>query len=449
MTIMLASAFAGTAPSILPKAAAANANLYVSAENSQFQNYFAGPQVIEVVVIDSDIKDTNEGKGEPDVTINGNKLRMVQATDGNWYGYFADRAQAQKADATARGDGVLTRNGTGLDFGVFCTPQGATNVLGPAFTQTVAVALPRQTTGVAGAQGESSPTVCTGSNISALHNNVVRENKTLNHGGSGVTVGQLGILQSNLWPFIQLYDFSAGGSVIVQYNKGGGVQKTTLSFDTIPSNMIGLSLDRSNYPINSQVHATMTDPQLNIDPTDEDSWTFGTSPTNSTIFYQLFDENGAKTGDGRVSNALTGNLTGLMFESNGLVEVDGDVQSSGTPVILIQDNADSGIATSTGSLVTTLATASSSTIGDGDQPVTFTEQSPNSGIFGTYDESDTSVLKVTSNALRGTSASIEYNAASDSIVVAQYFGTLSFDEAALGGEWNSGEEIAISLVDGD
>ena len=27
--------------------------------------------VIEVVVIDSDINDTDEGKGEPDVTVNG------------------------------------------------------------------------------------------------------------------------------------------------------------------------------------------------------------------------------------------------------------------------------------------------------------------------------------------------------------------------------------------
>jgi len=44
MTIMLASAFAVGAPSVLPKAAAANANLFVSAENSQFQNYFSGPQ---------------------------------------------------------------------------------------------------------------------------------------------------------------------------------------------------------------------------------------------------------------------------------------------------------------------------------------------------------------------------------------------------------------------
>ena len=57
----------------------------------------SGPQVIEVVVIDSDINDTDEAKGEPDVTVNGKILRMVQGVDGNWYGYFADRIMADNS----------------------------------------------------------------------------------------------------------------------------------------------------------------------------------------------------------------------------------------------------------------------------------------------------------------------------------------------------------------
>ena len=88
MTIMLAGGMTFAVPGVMPAAHAANANLFVSAENSQFDNYMAGPMVIEVVVIDTDISDTNEGKGEPDVTVQGKDLRMAQATDGNWYGYF-------------------------------------------------------------------------------------------------------------------------------------------------------------------------------------------------------------------------------------------------------------------------------------------------------------------------------------------------------------------------
>jgi hypothetical protein len=42
-------------PGAMPEAMAANANLFVSAENSQFGNLVSGPQVVEVVVVDSNI----------------------------------------------------------------------------------------------------------------------------------------------------------------------------------------------------------------------------------------------------------------------------------------------------------------------------------------------------------------------------------------------------------
>jgi len=71
-----------------------NPNLFVSAENPQFENHFAGSMVVEVIVNDPNLKDTGQGKGEPDVTFNGKSLRMVQAVDGNWYAYFANVAKA-------------------------------------------------------------------------------------------------------------------------------------------------------------------------------------------------------------------------------------------------------------------------------------------------------------------------------------------------------------------
>ena len=122
MAIMVAGGLTFAVPGVMPAAHAANANLFVSAENSQFDNYMSGPQVIEVVVIDSDINDTDEAKGEPDVTVNGKILRMVQAVDGNWYGYFADRNMAQIADSTTGVDGA------GLDFGAFCGQIGRAHV---------------------------------------------------------------------------------------------------------------------------------------------------------------------------------------------------------------------------------------------------------------------------------------------------------------------------------
>src|SRR5215467_11397421 len=99
--------------------AATNPNLFVSAENSHYNNYFAGPQVIQVVVADPDINRLDQQYGEPIVTINGKRLRMAQATDGNWYAYFADRNQAIAAANTA------PVPGKGLNFGGFCSSTSA------------------------------------------------------------------------------------------------------------------------------------------------------------------------------------------------------------------------------------------------------------------------------------------------------------------------------------
>jgi hypothetical protein len=83
----------------------------------------------------------------------------------------------------------------------------------------------------------------------------------------------------------------------------------------------------------------------------------------------------------------------------------------------------------------------------GNVPVTITEQGPNSGVFGSYDESDESVIKITSNAKRGTSATIDYNETPTTVLVG--FQTANIDIQPTDDEWNSGEEIPIVLVDGD
>ncbi|MFB5622341.1 MAG: peptidase, partial [Candidatus Nitrosomaritimum yanchengensis] len=85
---------------IIQADAASNSNLFVSVENSKFENHFSGSMIVEVVIRDNNIRDTDQGKGEPDVTVNGKTLRMVQATDGNWYAYFANAQKAKSADST-------------------------------------------------------------------------------------------------------------------------------------------------------------------------------------------------------------------------------------------------------------------------------------------------------------------------------------------------------------
>ena len=384
MTIMVAGGMTFAVPGIAPAAHAANANLFVSAENPMFENYMGGPQVIEIVVIDSDINDTDEAKGEPDVTVNGAILRMAQATDGNWYGYFADRTMAETADETSPAPGK------GLDFGEFVYNNSN-------FSDTDGIAY--------------------GSDL-----NVVRENKALNAiNRSGIT--------PNMWPVIQLYDLNPTGNVVIQYNKGGGTQTTTLTFDTVDG-YAGAELDRSVYPQGAQLHATITDTWLNIDPTDEDSWTFGTA--DGSTYYQVFDENGNETSDA-IDPKLTDALGDLMCDDNCVLLIDTDAQGTGTEVITFNDNADSRTMSDMNDLPS--------------QPVTITEQGPNSGMFGTYDESDISVLMISEDAKRRTSATFDYNDTGTTVLVGHDFATI--DIQPVDDVWNSGETIPLVITDND
>src|ERR1700687_965515 len=91
-------------PITLPnaKAYSDHPNLFVSAENSLFNNYFYGPTVVEVIVSEPN-NQLDQALGEPHVTVDGKNLRMVQGTDGNWHAFFANADKAQQADQAAIG----------------------------------------------------------------------------------------------------------------------------------------------------------------------------------------------------------------------------------------------------------------------------------------------------------------------------------------------------------
>ena len=423
MTIMVAGGLTFAVPGVMPAAHAANANLFVSAENSQFDNYMSGPQVIEVVVINPEINDTDELKGEPDVEVNGQELRMVQAVDGNWYGYFADLTRALAAEDTSFGCGV------GLDFGNIIT------------------ALPDATVGITIDDADGvAVNDCGADGI-----NVLREAKDLNLGGGAVGFNPPGTI-ADQWPFIQLYDLSVGGNVIVQYNKGGGVQATTLTYDTVEE-YAGAGLDRSIYAPGMEVHGTITDLWLNIDPTDEDSWTFGTQAGNTNgPYYQIFDENGDLAGDddGIAPEDYVLDATerdALLCEDNCVLNLNINEQNAPFDVIGIQDNADSEVADPADPLSNDATQFASMTLPVGSGPLTFTEQGPNSGVFASTDESDVSNIIIRSTAERGTSGTIEYNEESVSILVGFIAG--SIDIQPVDDEWSSGEEIPVVVNDHD
>src|SRR3989304_3550694 len=255
-----------------------NPHLFVSAENPIYDNHFAGSMVIEVVVSDPDYNDIGEAEGEPDVTLNGNDLRMVQATDGKWYAYFANINAAKRADQIVL-DAGLGAVGKSLDFGVFCSSSTVSSVLGVGFSDTEGVAVPGRIGLSDFTNGNAPFTACTTSPTGGNENNVVRNPKSVNTNPS-VPTGQIGI-----------------------------------EYDEIPN--ISLTPDRSGYPNNAEVFITINDFQLNQDPTDEDSWTFNINSPEAT-FYQAFTESGSDSGNntpGLIN--LVPHLSSLDFVDNG------------------------------------------------------------------------------------------------------------------------------------
>ncbi|MDH3765353.1 MAG: peptidase, partial [Nitrosopumilus sp.] len=304
---------------------------------------------------------------------------MVQATDGNWYAYFANLEKAQLADATVGLDGL------GLDFGTFCDRDNT--IFGIDLSDTDGFFVPSSD--------------CTGVLISDM-NNVVRKSKSINT-NPAILPGQIG-LDPDGWPLIQLFSFS---DVTIQYNAAGGTQKIDLEYDDIPN--ITVIFDREFFPQNSEVFMSVNDFQLNQDPTDEDSWTFNIASPIAT-FYQAFDSNGQRSAANTVGLVdLVPHLSNLGFEDNAKLSMDLD------SVLELKSNSDQNNETS---------------VDDGLPPpndysqiVTIVERGPNSGIFENFDSNDQSNIGITQNAPRGKTGIIHYN--EDSVSILTGFSTAS------------------------
>ncbi len=403
-----------------------NPNLFVSAENSQFNNRFSGSMVVEVVIRDPNLHDTDQGKGEPDVTLNGKSLRMIQATDGNWYAYFANVDKAKIADATQS-----ATSGKGLDFGVFCSRNTHSPVFGISLSETDGFAVPGNN-GIYGfTNGIASFNQCTGTPTTSTNlNNVVRRAPSINT-NPNIPSGQIG-LDSDAWPLIQLFSFS---NVQIQYNAGGNPQSVSLEYDE--SANISLKLDRSLYPQNSQVFLTVNDFQLNQDPTDEDSWTFNVASPFAT-FYQAYDNSGSSSANatpGLVN--LNSNLSNLGFKDNGKLSI-----GLGSIMQLTSNNKQPSTFVDDAVLGNQFS-----------QIVTLVENGPNSGIFDSGDDGDVSTIRIIANAPRGQTGQIEYNQKSTSVLTGFSTSSISINKSTLtvgeGIALSPGKKFPVTLIDSD
>jgi len=128
--------------------------------------------------------------------------------------------------------------------------------------------------------------VVTSGKASRVLGNVINSPVQLNEVAAG-NIGSGGAMDAggqninqDAWPFVQLYNFNQTGNVVVEYQKAGVDETTTLVFDTTDG-VEYVDIDRTIVPKGAEVHVDIGDPMLNIDPTSADTWFFDHSTGNA------------------------------------------------------------------------------------------------------------------------------------------------------------------------
>jgi hypothetical protein len=289
---------------------------------------------------------------------------------------------------------------------------------------------------------------------------VVREPRELSNVTTTGGYGNI-FLSPAFWPMIQLYDFSDDQVVDIDYNKGSNTEEVDLIY---MDNPLGLVLDKPVYGLNHEVGVEIIDFNLNIDPTDEDSWTFGTNPGNATAFYQLYDENGTADSAGNAgvlsTFANTGDAMSGTWGIAGILTIDRDgAEDAKANTTSFQANADSASdmvcsanitsAGGTASQSTTYGVCSTKNINAVDQAMTMVETGANTGHFVNWDDALKTSLLINTDAARGSTSTINYDGDNYSILHMPSFGSVEFDTSGIGADWNSGEIVNVNIIDED
>jgi hypothetical protein len=340
-------------------------------------------------------------QGEPTVTVDGHVLQMAQASDGNWYAYFGNY------------DDVVDSHYTGNNI-----TYGSSNAIA-SISNTTSVTL------FSGLEDEHYP----------LTNAPV---KLSNHTGTNLLNGQIGLDvtgDDNMnpdnaklvaagaedeWPFISLFDLTEVDKFDIILEQAGADEVVTLDYDSSDMDKVAeLILDRNSASPGSEVHMTINDAQLNIDPTAEDT----------VIFRVTTGSEGLSFTNGTLTTTSIYKAYGNNFDDNGKLIINVNPNSAANDALNV----------------------SGRTLDDdnGDEYLVFTESDDASGIFSNTDDKDDANIMVSDSAVRGTTATFNYNDDPVSFLVSNYFGVIDMDETSIEGDWSSGETLLVTLEDED
>jgi hypothetical protein len=174
-----------------------------------------------------------------------------------------------------------------------------------------------------------------------------------------------------------------------------------------------IALDRMSAPVGSELHLTITDGQLNLDPTADDI----------ALFYTLAGSEGVSIG----SKTTYDNIA-LNCDDNCVLKITKNTNSAAVAVLANDVTLDDVTA---------------------NDYMVFLETGANTGIFVNTDDADDASLVVNTTAARATTATIDYNDSAVSFSVSTAGGSIDMDESSVGDEWNSGESMTVTLTDAD
>ncbi|NWJ21194.1 hypothetical protein HX849_01585, partial [Marine Group I thaumarchaeote] len=436
MAIMFAGGMAIGVPSFMPEALSQTAEtaglLTVSSTTIQ------GAAVLEIVVNDPDVSNIDDDVTAISVDFGSNTYDMTQASNGKWYVYIVDASTSSTMDAVAGG----------MEFGILCTAglsvsgskitgaadstpfivSSADNVWAAAIKTSQAVAIRTSFTehltpadagncqDIDGATGVTDATAGTTSREDLTAVILANAPSVSDPDNDAANLGQRGhglnASGYGSWPYIVSIDFTnnnivayGGDSINVEY---GNTDSET-----------SISLANQNPGANSELHLSITDPALNIDPTTADIWLFDISDNDGDYTTVELATNGT------TNTAFTAaNLGTMGFVSNGALSSDNET-------VLASGN----------NTATPTASDSCCTV----DTVIMTESGANTGVFESWDANGNSQLLVTRDAAADTNTVFSYGGNSVDMIITYNDASITMD--AGGDTWQPATAITISVND--
>ena len=199
--------------------------------------------------------------------------------------------------------------------------------------------------------------------------------------------------------------FPFDGDFEITANRGDEV--VTLNYDD-HSDIATISVDRNDVPVGGQVHITISDFQLNLDPTADDAWIL--NATGSATYNNVLDATDDQGGD-QVPVPSSIDLTGT----------SGELATSGQDMSAIEYSGNTNI-------------------------VRIDETGSNTGVFESSDGDDLSEISVNEEASDGETFTIEYADNSQQIIVNEFSPILAL---ITDGAWSAGQTITVRLSSED